>query len=57
MDIFKAFYNNTKHIIEEQKAGENAPQNKISKIESAIQMMECIIKEDEEKEGAALMPQ
>ena len=50
MDIFKSFYNNTKHIIEEQKAGENAPQNKISKIESAIQMMECIIKEDEEKE-------
>lgn len=49
-NIYEAFYNNTKRIIECQRGGENAPANKINEIESAISMMESIIKEDEEKE-------
>ena len=51
-DIYKAFYNNTKRIIECQKAGANSAENKISEIESAIRMMESIINEEEEKEKA-----
>lgn len=51
-NIYKAFYNNTKGIIECQKAGGNAPENKINEIESSIRMMESIIKEEEEKEKA-----
>ena len=49
-DIYKAFYNNTKRIIECQKAGANSAENKISEIESAIRMMESIIAEDNSTE-------
>ena len=49
-DIYKAFYNNTKGIIESQKAGGNSPENKINEIESSIRMMESIIAEDNSNE-------
>lgn len=46
-DIYKAFYNNTKRIIECQKAGANSAENKISEIEAAIRMMESITNEED----------
>ena len=49
-NIYKAFYNNTKGIVECQKAGANSAENKISEIESAIRMMESIIAEDNSNE-------
>ena len=43
--IFSAFYTNVKNIIENQKAGANSPENKISEITSAIRQMEEILKQ------------
>lgn len=47
-NIYKAFYNNTKRIVECQKGGSDAPQNKINEITAAINMMEEICKPDAE---------
>ena len=47
-NIYEAFYNNTKRIIECQRGGENAPANKINEIMAAINMMEEICKPDAE---------
>lgn len=51
-NIYEAFYNNTKRIIECQRGGENAPANKINEIESAISMMESIIGEEDPDENS-----
>lgn len=51
-NIYEAFYNNTKRIIECQRGGENAPANKINEIESAIRMMESIIDEEDLNENS-----
>lgn len=49
-DIYQAFYDNTKTIIEGNKAGGNSAENKINEISAAIRLMEVIIGKPVEKE-------